>query len=277
MVYCANMELFSAKKIKEFLAPRGDHPKKQLGQNFLADKNILEKIIAQSGVGPQDTVLEIGPGLGTLTKALAEHAKQVITVEKDPAMVQALTEQLAGRNNVTIIHQDVMDYQAPEGPYKIIANIPYYLTSPIIRKFLEAANPPQDMVFMVQKEVAQRICSMPPDMNLLAVSVQYYAVPKILFTVSKHSFWPVPNVDSAIIKITPTKERPNNPDTFFKVVKAGFSHPRKQLANNLSGGLGISKQAAEQWLTQNNIAPNRRAETLTVQDWQNLAQTALQA
>ncbi|MBX4200715.1 16S rRNA (adenine(1518)-N(6)/adenine(1519)-N(6))-dimethyltransferase, partial [Candidatus Parcubacteria bacterium] len=159
--------------------------------------------------------------------------------------------------------------------YKVVANVPYYITSPIIRMFLENNNPPALMVLMVQKEVAQRICQKPPEMSLLAVSVQYYAMPKIAWPVSKGCFWPSPNVDSAIISITPQKRMEKiGSDAFFQVVKAGFSHPRKQLLNNLSTALGKSRENVEAWLLQNNLSPLQRAETLNVQDWINLTRSS---
>ncbi|PIR72642.1 MAG: hypothetical protein COU42_00480 [Candidatus Nealsonbacteria bacterium CG10_big_fil_rev_8_21_14_0_10_36_24] len=149
----------------------------------------------------------------------------------------------------------------------MVSNLPFYITAPIIRKFLEAKNSPKEMVLLVQKEVAQRICARPPDMNLLAISVQFYAKPEIISYVSKKSFWPIPKVDSAIIKIVPQKKYNVNKDLFFKIVKAGFSQPRKQLANNLSKMLKLNKQEISSLLLKNNIKPTLRAEALTIKDW----------
>ncbi len=166
--------------------------------------------------------------------------------------------------------------------YKIIANLPYYIASPVIRKFLESENQPKFMVLMVQKEVAQRICAKPPDMTLLSASVQFYAKPKIVSYVSKNCFWPAPKVDSAIIKIIPHASFPLFPrkresrkfsELFFKIVKAGFSHPRKQLINNLSKGLEIDKEKIKTWLSKNGIQPIQRAETLNVEDWLKLTKS----
>jgi len=160
--------------------------------------------------------------------------------------------------------------------YKLVANIPYYLTSPLIRKFLENPpnyNQPEEIILMVQKEVAQRICASPPNMSILAVSVQFYAKAKIIFYVKKENFWPKPKVDSAIIKITPgglTSSEAGgqtSPDLFFKIVKAGFSQPRKQIGNNLSKMLKLDKQQINSWLSKNKIKPTQRAETLSVDDW----------
>jgi 16S rRNA (adenine1518-N6/adenine1519-N6)-dimethyltransferase len=161
-----------------------------------------------------------------------------------------------------------------------VANLPFYLTAPVIRKFLESDCQPKEMILMVQKEVGQRICAKPPDMNLLAVSVQFYAEPKIISYISKKSFWPQPKVDSAIIKITPlglseisTIVRLLDRDLFFRIVKAGFSQPRKQILNNLSKKLKLNKEEVKSWLLKNNIQPGQRAETLTIKDWINLTKS----
>lgn len=273
------MELTSPKIIKELLAKHEARPSKGLGQNFLIDKNVLNKIIEASNIKIEDIILEVGPGIGTLTKELAKKAKQVVTIEKDETMVEILEETLKDFHNIEIIQDDILkiDSKIPK-KYKIVANIPYYLTSPLIRKFLEYKNPPEVMTLMIQKEVAQRICSTPPNMSLLAVSVQFYAEPKIVSYVSKNCFLPAPKVDSAIIKIAPNKKPNIPPDLFFKVVKAGFSHPRKQLVNNLTtlnslNGVKLIKVQISDWLSKNNIKQNQRAETLSVADWINLAKT----
>ena len=289
------MDLTSPKTIKELLAKYDANPLKTMGQNFLIDKPALNKIIEASDLNSNDIVLEIGPGIGTLTQELAKRVKKVIAVEKDQAMVQILKETLKDRNNVEIIQGDILKletipYTLYPKPCKIVSNIPYYLTSPLIRMFLESKNPPNVMVLMVQKEVAQRICAKSPSppyqnskrtsgvgaslhkMSILAVSVQFYADPKIISHVSKECFWPSPKVDSAIIKIIPLKEKSQiNAETFFKVVKAGFSHPRKQLAGNLSKALKIEKNKITEWLLQNNIQPTQRAETLSLSNWKDLA------
>ena len=163
-----------------------------------------------------------------------------------------------------------------------MANIPYYITSPVIRKFLESENQPEIMVLMIQKEVAQRICSKPPKMNLLAISVQFYSNPKIISYVSKSCFWPKPKVDSAIIKLNVEKEKPKvDRKLFFKIVKAGFSHPRKQLVNNLfselvlgsENKLKLEKEKVKLWLLKNKIKPEQRAQTLEIKDWEKLAKS----
>jgi len=273
------MELTSPKTIKEILTQHDAKANKTLGQNFLTDKNVLQKIIEASEIKKTDTILEVGPGIGTLTQQLASRAGEVVAIEKDPAMCKILSETMAEFKNVTVVQDDILHNTKDlihNTNYKVVANIPYYLTSPLIRKFLElnpsAGGPPEFMVLMIQKEVAQRICAKPPKLNLLAVSVQFYAEPKIMSYVSKNSFFPAPKIDSAIIKITPKNIiEKNNSDLFFKVVKAGFSHPRKQLLGNLVGELKIKKETAQNWLLQNNIKPTQRAETLSVEQWVQLA------
>jgi len=290
------MELTSPNIIKELLTKYNARPSKGLGQNFLIDKNVLNKIIETADLKPSDIILEIGPGIGTLTQKLAKNTKKIIAIEKDKTMVEILKETLAGYKNIEIINADILKIEKLQKfkNYKVVANIPYYITSPVIRKFLEAENKPDFMVLMVQKEVAQRICSKPPDMthsagsgssratrgmSLLSVSVQFYAEPKIVSYVSKNCFWPSPKVDSAIIKITPRGQtsRPagglTSPDLFFRVVKAGFSQPRKQLAGNLSKNLNLSKEKTAEWMQKNKIDPKQRAETLSIEDWKNLIKT----
>lgn len=283
------MNLYSIKTIKELLRAHQTVPKDRLGQNFLLEKRIALKMLKAAELSLKDTVLEIGPGIGTLTKELAQAAKKVVAVEKDPAMVEILRETTKDFSSLEIVQGDILkllprrDLGSPrsrlgkeEHTYKVVANLPYSITSPVIRMFLEAKNQPECMVFMVQKEVAQRICAKPKDMNLLAVSVQFYAEPKIISFVRKSAFWPRPKVDSAILKLTPklsqTKEL-LSPTTFFKVVKAGFKQPRKQLGNNLSTGFKLSRKRVEAWLSKAEIKPTQRAETLSLQDWVVLAKS----
>ena len=276
-------------------------PNKLLGQHFLHDKNVLAKIIGAANLTRNDTILEVGPGLGILTRELAKYAGQVIAVEKDRALAEILTKKLADEqiDNVKIIADDVLkflktkNYQ-PSAGYKVVANIPYYLTSHLIRLLLELSNPPQDIILLIQKEVAKRICAKPPEMSLLAISVQFYAEAKIIASVSRKSFRPEPKVDSAIIRITPKilpplqrgiegdlkntgKILPNPPFTkegianFFTLLHAGFSHPRKQLLGNLSQGLKIEKERIGAALAKVGIKNSQRAETLTVENWLELS------
>ena len=280
-------------------------PSKGLGQNFLIDKSVLKKIIGAADIKPSDFIIEVGPGLGVLTQALAKQAKTVIAVEKDPKMCEILKETLKDYKNIKIINDDVLKTRLACEPqprrersssagvknYKVVANLPYYITSPVIRKFLESERQPELMVLMVQKEVGQRICSSPPKMNLLAVSVQFYANPEIIDYVKKQSFWPQPKVDSAILKILAFVQRkyPAFNQRFFRIVKAGFSQPRKQIASNfmkklalsspkglalsLSKGVKLNKNQIINWLALNKINPTQRAESLDIKDWINLTET----
>lgn len=269
----------SKKTIKAIFNEYGIFPSKGLGQNFLIDKFAIKKVIKAAELTKKDTILEIGPGIGNLTQELAQKAGKVIAVEKDPKMIEILKETLKSLDNAEIITEDILKipntkHRIQNTKYKIVANLPFYLTAPVIRKFLESEFPPKEMVLIIQKEVAQRICQKPPRMNLLAVSVQFYAKPEIVNYISKKSFWPEPKVDSAIIKIVPkkTSTKPGNIDTFFKVVKAGFSQPRKMLINNLSNKLKVDKEKVKEILQKNHISPLQRPETLRIGDWENLAQ-----
>jgi len=272
------MESIFEPPLKKLFQEKNIKPLKKFGQNFVVSKEILEKIIESADLEPKDIVLEIGAGPGNLTKELAKKAKKVIAVEKDKKMIAILKETLKGFKNIKIIEGDALEfepksYKLRANNYKLIGNLPYYLTSAIIKKFLETENRPSQMVLMIQKEVAQRICSQPPKMNLLALSVQFYAKPKIIAYVSKNCFWPRPKVDSAIIKLNIKKKKlRDNKDIFFKIIKAGFAHPRKQLANNLSSELKLDKERVKNWLLKSKINPSQRAETLKEKDWLNLTQ-----
>ena len=268
-------------------------PNKRLGQNFLISQKVLRRIIQTAELSKKDIVLEIGPGLGALTQELAQRAKKVIAVEKDKRMVEILKNTLKDHQNIEIIHGDILKLfrnkrhalfatsllekgcskkGVPLGRYKLVANIPYYLTSPLIRLFLELKTPPQEMILLIQKEVAQRICAKPPKMSLLAVAVQFYSQPKIISYVSKKSFWPQPKVDSAIIKIGQIKKPKNiNQEKFFRIAKAGFTSPRKQLINNLSQKLNLDREEIKKALTQCHLDIQVRAENLSVEDWINLS------
>ena len=289
------MDLFSKKEIKKLLKKHQISPSKRLGQNFLVDKSVVKKVVDAADLKPEDIILEIGPGIGTLTQKLADRVKKVIAVEKDPNMIAILGETLKRLRNVDLIQADIRrlkfqitnyksqinsKIQIPKN-YKIVGNLPFYLTAPVIRQLLERTDARRlYAVFVVQKEVGQRICAKPPRMSILAVSVQVYAETKIMGYISKNSFWPQPKVDAAIIKILPLKIKSHDrrissqrKNLFFKVVKAGFSQPRKQLINNLSKGLKLNRVKVENWLKKNSIQPTRRAETLEVQDWIKLTKS----
>lgn len=273
-------------------------PARSKGQNFLITENIFDEIVDVANITPSDTVLEVGPGLGFMTAKLAKKAKNVIAVELDDKLANILKTGLLvqGMDNVEVINENILDARIMNhesriiisengenihdplfinhnSKYKIVANLPYNITSVFIRKFLTSEHKPEMMVLMLQKEVAERICAQPGDMSLLAVSVQFYAEPEIVSHVSKDNFWPQPEVDSAIIRILPfTKNRINGltvdkEKDFFRLVKFGFSAKRKMLKNNLAGGLKIEQKMAENYLILANILPKARAEDLSIEDW----------
>ncbi|MDP2930652.1 MAG: 16S rRNA (adenine(1518)-N(6)/adenine(1519)-N(6))-dimethyltransferase RsmA [bacterium] len=270
--------------------PQDFRPKKQLGQHFLRQKSVLNKIIAAAELEKTDLVLEIGPGEGVLTEALAITARRVVAVEKDHRLIPILKKKFEDIKNVKIVEGDILQLlktrrlKLEARRYKLVANLPYYAATHIIRLFLESTRPPKLMVLMVQKEVAQRMCPAKPSvkaagrgakpkMSLLAISVQFYAEPKIINYVSKNAFWPKPKVDSAILRIAPLMDadkRRIDADTFFKIAKAGFSQPRKQLLNNFATGLKLSKKEVAAWLEKNNISPSQRAQNLSLDDWLKL-------
>jgi 16S rRNA (adenine1518-N6/adenine1519-N6)-dimethyltransferase len=275
------MFLSSKANLKKLLKRYKIYPSKGLGQNFLIDRQVVKKVIRAANLKPNETVLEIGPGIGTLTEELAKKSKKVITVEKDRKMVEILKETMKDFKNIEVVCKDILKFRPSlkkfPANYKVIGNLPFYLTAPVIRKFLEEK--PKEMVFIVQKEVGQRICSKPPKMNILAVSVQVYAKPEIISFISKKSFWPQPKIDSAIMKIKLSNivsrghqflAKKRGRALFFKVVKAGFSQPRKQVANNLSKKLKLDKERVKLWLLKNKVKQAQRAESLDLNDWFSL-------
>lgn len=259
--------------------------KKSLGQNFLKDDAVLQRIIESADLSKNDVVIEIGPGQGVLTELLAQKCKKVIAIELDDRLIEMLRNKLRNKENVEIIHDDILKINLPEivishqssvTGYKVIANIPYYITAPIIRLLLETKIPPSEMILMVQKEVAERICAKAGGMSILAVSVQYYAQPEYLFTVPKTAFDPMPKVDSAVIRIATSNQQPvtnkKNNKYFFRLVRAGFSAKRKTLVNNLSNGLQLDKKTVEEKLITLGFSKNTRAQELGVEDWQKLSE-----
>ena len=258
-------------KIAEILDRHGLGALKRLGQNFLVDQNIIKKMVGL--VSSDDTVIEVGPGFGSLTIPTAKKVKKLIAIEKDKKIAQVLEDEFLGQlNNTTLIRGDVLkDCVIPSEKYLVLANTPFYITSPVIKMFLESTNPPSKMILMTQKEVAQRICSKPPEMNILAISVQFYANPKIAFKVSRNSFWPSPKVDCAVLIIERKDSLPKiDIKKFFKIVKAGFSHPRAQLLNNFSKGLKLDKEKVKEIMLSLEIHPKKRAESLSIDEWVKL-------
>jgi 16S rRNA (adenine1518-N6/adenine1519-N6)-dimethyltransferase len=257
----------------------GLRPHKGLGQNFLQDPIALDKIVAAAEIQSTDTVLEIGPGLGSLTRYLAASAREVVAVELDQHLLPPLKTVLAPYRNVRLIHGDILELSPDdliqEQDYVVAANIPYYITSAVIRHLLESRHKPRRIVLTIQKEVAQRICEKPGDMSLMALSVQVYGRPHIAAHIPAGAFFPSPNVDSSVlvIDIYPTPLVPHKYlETFFKLIKAGFSQKRKTLRNSLSAGLAIAPASAAELLEGAGIDPQRRAETLSIDEWERVAE-----
>ncbi len=256
----------------------GIKSRKRLGQHFLVDEAVLRRIIAAAEITPADTILEIGPGPGILTGEMAKRAGRVIAVELDNRLAAALKETMAGANNVTIINDDILRLDPTtlltgQTSYKVVANLPYYITSPVLRHLLEATFRPEKMVLMVQREVAEAIAAVPGRRSLLSISVQYYGEPRIVDTVPAEAFYPAPEVDSALLNIEVYRQpavRVSDEKGFFKLVRAGFTASRKQIANSLAQGLGMDKKTTLVMLAEAGIQPQRRAETLTLEEWAGL-------
>jgi 16S rRNA (adenine1518-N6/adenine1519-N6)-dimethyltransferase len=255
---------------------------RKLGQHFLNNPEIIEKIIKSSNLDNNDVILEVGPGEGVLTSVLSENAKKVIAIEIDYKLIAPLKQRFKNKENIKIVHSDILKINLPElledndiTNYKLIANIPYYITSKILRIFLESEYSPKEIVLMVQKEVAERIVSKPGKMSKLSVSIQYYGEAEYLFTVTKDNFNPPPEVDSAVIRIK-TKERKNKQTTeddkeFFKIVRAGFCARRKTLINNLSNSLHLDKKIVAEKLKTVGILPTARAQELSIEKWKEIS------
>ena len=268
------MNLSDKKQLIQYLKNHNFWAKKSMGQNFLVDGEVLAKIIETADISLSDTILEIGPGLGVLTEGLSEKAGNVIAVEKDDKLAEMLKSKFSV-SNVKVLNQDALEFDSSNlGKYKLVANIPYNITSMVIRKFLETKNKPNVMVLMVQKEVAERITAEPGDMSLLSISVQFYATAKIIDIVPKESFFPLPKVDSAIIKIESKKQKTGNKSVqardFFRMVKFGFAAKRKTLENNLAAGMCISKIEASDIIKRVGLSEKIRAEELSIEDWERL-------
>jgi 16S rRNA (adenine1518-N6/adenine1519-N6)-dimethyltransferase len=255
-------------------------PRKSLGQNFLHDPNTLRKIVDTANIRAGDVILEIGPGTGALTKMLAEtHPDaEIVAVEVDRRLQPVLERELADFENVRVVYADILDTDIRallDGrPYMMVANVPYYISSAILKHVLQHTDPrPTRLVMTTQVELAERICAVPGDMTVLAVSVQFYGQPHLVTRLSNGVFWPRPDVDSAVLRVDLYPEPPVAVPTeklFFQVVKAGFSQKRKQLKNAVSGGLQIKSKIARGLLEEAEIDPTRRAETLALDEWGRL-------
>jgi len=250
---------------------------KRLGQNFLVDKNVLDKIVETAQLTKKDYVIEIGCGVGTLTQKLCQKARWVLGVEVDPNMVKILKETCGHFVNLKIIQKNILGLDLKNilgavKEYKVVANLPYYITQPVLRYFLESKIKPKSIVLMIQKEVAEKITAKVDKMSLLSVSVQFFSKPKLIQKVLAKSFFPIPKVDSAIIKITDIFEKfPKiSQKLFFQIVKAGFSEKRKQLHNSLAAGLRMKSEEVKEILKRVDIDFERRAETLSLKEWHEL-------
>ena len=253
-------------------------PRKSLGQHFLTDRRVLQRILAAASLSPTDTVIEAGAGTGVLTQALASAAGKVIAVEIDEALCDRLHRRLAAFPNVEPVCGDILSLSPNEllsraqasPPYVVVANLPYYIASAVLRHFLESAQPPARMIVMLQAEVAQSIAAPPGRMSLLSVGVQFYAQARVLFYVPPRAFHPPPKVRSAVLRLDVRPEPAvavDDRDAFFRLVQAGFAAPRKQLRNALALGLSIDPAAARSLLDAANIDPSRRAQTLSLDEW----------
>jgi 16S rRNA (adenine1518-N6/adenine1519-N6)-dimethyltransferase len=255
----------------------GLHANKRLGQNFLYDIFELEYIAAEAEIEKSDSVLEIGPGLGSLTRYLSHYAREVVAVELDEKLDRILRIVLNSYNNVRLVYGNILEFSPDElglpRNYIVTANIPYNITSAIIRHLLESELKPRRIVLTIQKELAVRICESPPEMSLLALSVQVYGKPTISRHIPAEAFYPTPQVDSAVLRIEiypePIIYAPDLP-VFFNLIKAGFSQKRKTLRNALSAGLGMQRSDVEALLSQAKLDPRRRAETLNLEEWGTL-------
>jgi 16S rRNA (adenine1518-N6/adenine1519-N6)-dimethyltransferase len=295
--------------VRELLDKYNLRPRKGLGQHFLADPNILRKIVEAAELSSELAVLEIGPGLGTLTRLLARAAGRVVAVELDEAMIGLLREELGYLPNLELVQGDILqldpaalmhDPQSPNLPwptrqpalarasgpggrqsanlqspltYIVVANLPYYITSAAIRHLLEADPPPQRLVLTVQREVAERMVAKPGDLSMLAVSVQFYGRPRIVAKIPAGAFIPPPKVASAVVRIDTYDSTPvqvPGAETFFRVARAGFGQKRKQLKNALAAGLGLPSAEVVGAMTRAGVDPQRRAQTLSLDEWASL-------
>lgn len=271
-------------------------PKKSLGQNFLQNEKILEKIIKEASIGINDSILEVGPGTGALSFKIAQKTQKFIMVEKDKFLAKKIARDLQFpiiifdeekqkekkckfENRKGVIEGDILKINLVElieknnfQNYKVVANIPYYITSSILRLFLETKYPPKEMILMTQKEVAERITAKPDQMSVLAISVQYYAQAKLLFYVGRENFYPVPEVDSAVTKIVPNEKHRKKEESkfFFRLVRAGFSSKRKTLLNNLSNSFHLDKKITEEKIRKAKLNPNQRAQELNIKNWEEI-------
>ena len=274
----SNEAIFPSVQVKRLLRQSGLRAKKSLGQHFLVDASVLQTIVEAAELSSSDTVIEVGPGLGILTAELIKRAGHVIAVELDTKLASLLKHRLASSANLRVINTDILKIRPSEllegtSHYKVVANLPYYITSPVLRHFVEASPKPSLMIVMVQKEVGEAIVAEPGKMSLLAVSLQVYSKPRIISHVPAQCFYPQPKVDSVIVRFDLLSEpavKLADVDGFFDLVRAGFSSPRKQLHNSLAHSLGMKPAEVISLLERANIDSKRRAETLSLEEWARL-------
>lgn len=275
-----NKRLSSHSATMDLVKKHGFKFTKSLGQNFLIDDNIVDKIVAGAGIGPEDKIIEVGPGIGTLTREMASRAETLMAVEIDKNLIPILADTLGDYDNVKIVNEDIIkadirgliDENLGGGPVKLVANLPYYITTPIIMRFLEENINVTDIVVMVQKEVAERMNAQPggKDFGALSVAVQYYCDTEIVAKVPRHLFVPQPNVDSIVIALRVRPERKykvDDEDLYFKVVKAAFGQRRKTLLNSISSMGNLAKDQVKEALEEAGIDPKRRGETLSLDEF----------
>jgi 16S rRNA (adenine1518-N6/adenine1519-N6)-dimethyltransferase len=266
------MKITDPQQLKNYLRARNLKPKDYLGQNFLIDEQVLDEIVQVADLKSTDVVLEVGPGLGVLTGELASRVKEVYAIEKDSNLASMLRHEFAAEKKVKIINEDILRFHIARNilsEYKVVANIPYYLTSKLLQLLLESEHPPTLMVLMIQKEVGERVIASVGELSILGISVQIYADVEISASVSKHSFWPVPKVDSVVLKITPKNKYPQIKDKklFFRIIKIAFAGKRKQIHNSLTHGLHLSKEKVAELITKSGIELTARPQDISIQQW----------
>jgi len=271
------MDLTNKRTIKFILKRYKLLPKKGLGQNFLIEKEAILDLIRAAEIKKEDTILEIGPGLGTLTKELCKLAKRVIGVEKDKRLADFLKDTYKDYNNLEIINDDILKIDLQniiKEEYKVVSSLPFYISSPLFRKFLEGEGKPKEMTLIVQREIAEKVVAKPGRLSILGVFVQIYAEPSLVKFIKCSSFWPKPKVEAAILKLY-LLENPRfdiESKKFFRIVKGGFGERRKKLINSLSGGLALSRDFISKILEEIKIKNDARAEDLSLEEWYKLYQ-----
>lgn len=262
-------------RLKSLLQKHNLWAKKRFGQNFMIDEQILCSIVEAANLKKTDNIIEVGPGTGFLTEKLLENAGNVVAVERDKDMVKILNKRFGRVNNLNIINEDVLKFKILNFKfkiYKLVANIPYYITSPLLKHFLQSDHRPTMMVLLVQKEVAEKVCGI-GGKSLITIETQLFGHPEIIGIVSAKCFYPAPKVDSAILKIEVYKKPlvlEKELANFLRIVKFGFSQKRKKLSNTLSAGLRLTTSEMKEILSKANIDPDLRAENLEIDDWKRL-------